>query len=468
MTGDVAMGELAKFTFDNAFDDDQASQTPHQPEQDPRELPVYSEVDLEAARAEAFEEGTVVGEQRARDAAHEAIVAVLDRIGRQLPGLVARFAEIEEDARKQAAVLAFKIASKLAGELIERQPLAEVEAMIADALSQLGEQGNVPRIVVRVAEDLVDGAGQQVPVVTTSGQYSYLGKLVVSFDRFGTVEKIDQDASGPIRIARGDTPNALQPDCTVRMEVVNRLKDGLDLLAQPIVATEVGLDGRRNSVRTRETNLGNLMADSLLWQVGLLASEFGALPPDVAIQNGGGIRSDLILPAGQFREIDTFAMAPFGNLVTVVEEVSRSQFKEILENAVSRAVEGDASGGTGRFAQVSGFRFEWSASGTAQVLNPDGTVQVPGSRVQRVVLETGAVIVGGGKVIPGADLTVATLDFLARGGDEYPYRGSPFTVLGVTNQQALTDYVRFLAGQGKVITAADYPEGGEGRIKRLP
>jgi len=55
-------------------------------------------------------------------------------------------------------------------------------------------------------------------------------------------------------------------------------------------------------------------------------------------------------------------MAPFSNLVTVVEEGSRSQFKEILENAVSRAVDGDTSGGAGRLAQVSGFRFECGTS----------------------------------------------------------------------------------------------------------
>ena len=49
-------------------------------------------------------------------------------------------------------------------------------------------------------------------------------------------------------------------------------------------------------------------------------------------------------------------------MVAVVEEISRSQFKEVLENAVSRAVGGDTEGGTGRFAQVSGFSFEWSES----------------------------------------------------------------------------------------------------------
>ena len=115
-----------------------------------------------------------------------------------------------------------------------------------------------------------------------------------------------------------------------------------------------------------------------------LAVDYDAAPPDVALQNGGAIRSGIVLPAGPIRLLDTFDMAPFSNLVTVLENISREQFKEVLENAVSRAVEGDTEGGTGRFAQVSGFSFEWSESGTAQVLDPDGWVEVEGTRVQRV------------------------------------------------------------------------------------
>ena len=161
-------------------------------------------------------------------------------------------------------------------------------------------------------------------------------------------------------------------------------------------------------------------------------------------------------------------MAPFANMVAVVEEISRSQFKEVLENAVSRAVGGDTEGGTGRFAQVSGFSFEWSESGIAQVLNPDGSVKVPGTRVQTAVLDGGEVIVHAGRVASGLDLTVATTDFLARGGDEYPFRGAPFIALGVTYQQALVNYLQFPAGLDGTVTAADYRDGGEGRIKRLP
>ena len=309
--------------------------------------------------------------------------------------------------------------------------------------------------------------GTEVPVVTTSGQYGYLGKLVVQFDGDGNLVEIDADASGPIRIAGGDNPDAVQPEPRMQQEVVNPVVKFLEELKRPIATSQVDLEGRRSEVRSRETNQGNLMADALRWQASRMAADYDVVPPDVAFQNGGGIRNDAVLPAGQIRELDTFDMAPFSNLVTILENISREQFKEVLENAVSRAVEGDVSGGSGRFAQVSGFSFEWSESGTAQVLNPDGTVGTPGTRIRRVVLDDGTVIVDGGGVVPGPALTVATIDFLARGGDQYPYRGTPFTILGVSYQQALANYIQDPAGLNRTVTADDYPLGGEGRIKQL-
>jgi hypothetical protein len=71
---------------------------------------------------------------------------------------------------------------------------------------------------------------------------------------------------------------------------------------------------------------------------------------------------------------------------------------------------------------------------------------------------------GGGALAAGAPaVNIATNDFSARGGDQYPFRGAPFvTFPGVTYQQALSRFIQ--ENLGGVITAADYPEGGEGRI----
>jgi 5'-nucleotidase len=304
---------------------------------------------------------------------------------------------------------------------------------------------------------ITDATGVDVPVVTTAGDYKYVGRLVVSFDRDGQVLSVD-GVSDPVRVS-GVAPDAVGPDPFLQATVVDPIVAYTDELARNVVAqSEVALEGRRDpGVRTEETNLGNLVADALLATGQQRAAEFGVAPPQVALQNGGGIRNNSLIPAGPLTELDTFAVAPFGNFVSVVPDVPRAQFKEILENAVSAAPAAD-----GRFAQVAGFSFGYDPTRTAQVVNDAGTVLTPGERVRSVTLADGTVIVADGQVVAGAPVAVATNDFSARGGDQYPFRGLPFTTVGVTYQQALASYL--VTDLGGLVSQADYPEGGSGRI----
>ena len=329
-----------------------------------------------------------------------------------------------------------------------------------------GDEGVVYGAYPRMATDM---DGTQVPVVTTSGEYRYVGKLVVGFDKNGQVLEVVADRSGPVRVATGDcngyTPceDAVEPDPMMQAMVVDPVEAALAELAATVIGTsEVDLDGRRSpGVRTMETNEGNLIADALKWHAEQVAADYGLPMPDVALQNGGGIRNNTIIPAGDITLLDTFSMVPFPNFVSMVPDIPRSQFKEILENAVSRVEFSD-----GRFAQVSGLSFSWDPDGTAQILDEDGSVVTPGTRVVDVALDDGTMIVSAGVVVDGPGLNIATIDFLARGGDQYPYRGAPFTNIGATYQQALANYIEL--GLSGLISAVDYPEGGEGRIVELP
>lgn len=302
--------------------------------------------------------------------------------------------------------------------------------------------------------------GSLIPVVTTAGNYKYVGRLIVDFDEKGHVLGWD-DESGPVRVAGGDSPDAVKPNRYIQKRVVDPVVMAVAELNQNVIGTsEVALDGRRSQVRTAETNEGNLIADALLWQAAALAAVFGVEAPDVGLQNGGGIRNDDIRGPGDISELDTFDMLPFSNFVTIVPDIPRSQFKEIMENAVSRV-----ETVSGRFAQVSRFTMVWDPAGTAQELDDEGNVVTPGTRVESITLADGTSIVSGGAVVAGDALNIATIDFLARGGDQYPYRGAPFTSVGVTYQQALANYI--VDGLGGLISGADYPEDGEGRITEL-
>ncbi len=338
-----------------------------------------------------------------------------------------------------------------------------------------GDEGAVYGEYPQVVSDM---DGTMVPVVTTSGEYRYVGQLVVGFDKHGEVVEV-VDRSGPVRVATGTcndtTPcdDAVTPDPTMQAMVVDPVEAYLAALGETVIATsEVDLDGLRSSVRSMESNEGNLIADALKWHAEQVAADYGVPVPDVALQNGGGIRNNTIIPAGPITELDTWDMVPFPNFVTFVPDIPRTQFKEILENAVACTQANDIvvnpNCGSGRFAQISGFSFEWSAAGIGQILDDAGNVTTPGTRVVEVALDDGTVIVTGGTVVPGAPIQIATIDFLANGGDQYPYRGAPFIQLGATYQQALSNYIQDPAGLNGMISAADYPFGGEGRITELP
>jgi 2',3'-cyclic-nucleotide 2'-phosphodiesterase (5'-nucleotidase family) len=308
--------------------------------------------------------------------------------------------------------------------------------------------------------------GAQIPVVTTAGDYKYVGRLIVEFNKSGKATGVNP-LSGPVRVAGGSNPDAVLPDPDIQAQVVVPVQEYIAGLAANVIGTsQVALEGRRGptppGVRTAETNLGNLMADALLWQANQLAADFGVAPATVALQNGGGIRNNNLIPAGPITELNTFQIAAFSNFVSIVPNIPPAQFKEIMENAVSSTPLAD-----GRFAQISGFKLEYNTTGTAQVVDNAGNVLTPGNRVVTIQLDDGTYIVQNGVVVPGApSVNISTNDFSARGGDQYPFRGAPFTTVGVTYQQALFNYI--VDGLTGLISAADYPEGGEGRIILLP
>jgi 5'-nucleotidase len=318
-----------------------------------------------------------------------------------------------------------------------------------------------------------DNAGATVPVVTTSGEYKYIGRLMLGWSG-GTVRAID-NRSDAVRVAPETQPDGVTPDPTVVAQVEQPVQSYVNALAAIVVGnSSVPLDGRRGNgnanpasatpgIRTTETNLGNLSADSLLWTAQQKAAEFGVPVADIAIQNGGGIRNNNIIPTGNISELDTFNIHAFANFVSVVPNVTPTKLKELLENAYSRVEFAD-----GRFAQISGMTVVYDQDRQAQIVNAAGGITTPGDRIREVVLSNGTVIVTGGAISPTApaSLTLATIDFLVRAnGDQYPFNGMPFTTVGVTYQQALRDYIS--TGLSGLITPAQYPAGGEGRITRL-
>ncbi|MPZ88650.1 MAG: bifunctional metallophosphatase/5'-nucleotidase [Nitriliruptorales bacterium] len=303
-----------------------------------------------------------------------------------------------------------------------------------------------------------DADGNQIPVVTTVGDYGDLGRLVMGFNRSGDVVSISA------RSQLFDVTTDLPVDRRVQAQVVEPVEAYVaDLAATTVATSEVLLNGDRGQVdpetgdvtvagvRNSETNLGSLMGDALLETGRNEAPEFGVVPPVVAIQNGGGIRASA--GPGDVTLLDTFNVAAFSNFVSVVPGVTGSDLLALLEHGVAAVEVND-----GRFSQVAGMRFSFDRSFPA------------GERIRELTLSEGdiPIVVDGALVDPDRVIPLATNDFTARDGDGYPFEAlglTEFTTVGVTYQQSLADYLTETLGGS--VTAADYPEGGLGRITRI-
>jgi 2',3'-cyclic-nucleotide 2'-phosphodiesterase (5'-nucleotidase family) len=192
----------------------------------------------------------------------------------------------------------------------------------------------------------------------------------------------------------------------------------------------VFLDGLRTSVRTEETNLGNLTADANL----AVAREVDPTTV-VSIKNGGGIRAPIgvfEIPPGSTDPADVIKAPPRANPLAGKEEGQISQLDienalrfnndlslitvtaEQLQGLVEHGVSATVAGATpGRFPQVAGIRFSYDPT------------KEPGKRVVSLIVggQGGDItVVADGTLQAGVGpFRVVTLRFLVEGGDGYPF-----------------------------------------------
>jgi 2',3'-cyclic-nucleotide 2'-phosphodiesterase (5'-nucleotidase family) len=304
-----------------------------------------------------------------------------------------------------------------------------------------------------------DRDGHPVLVVNSDQLYGYIGHLIVGFDQDGHIARIDP-RSGPI----ATTIEAI----TELEKVVGRslapsaeIKRTFDeLAATPMVAdllkvvgrNAVALNGERLDVRTRETNLGRIAAESTLWYARRTVRE---KPADIALKNGGGLRGSI--PAPQMTGFTTAQALAFDNKQTVTEITARGLLAA-MENAVSRVPAAD-----GRFPHLAGAYLEFDASrpGLSDQPTLDKASRVKTLKVARangpvdVVVENFAI-----RGDPDRRFVLATNDFLMDGGDGYQSLKAAAAAFGKTTPEAgerriLIDYVtEALGGQ---VNLADPP-----------
>jgi len=323
------------------------------------------------------------------------------------------------------------------------------------------------RPVGKYPELVKDANGVDVPLITTKGNYAYVGRFDISFDSKGAMTSYNKTTSFPRRvIPRSSVSEALAikdavtPIAAIVESVEKPLQKCLTGFSTPIASSQVVFATDRGSatvlgVRTAETNGGNLVADAFVHAYQSRASAFSlpassATSPVIALQNGGGIRQNggITLPTngapGAINRGNSFDLLPFDNRLVAITGVSATDLKEIMERSCAVST----SGG-GQFLQISGFKVSCSRSGTAIVIsNPvgdsyAGSVTTPGSRVREISLADGRALVRDGAVVSGAPtVTVVTNNFTAEGGDNFPTLAKLVkTGFGISYEQALYDYL---------------------------
>ena len=332
-----------------------------------------------------------------------------------------------------------------------------------------------------------DADGNDVPLVTTTANYRYLGVLSLEFDADGALVAA---TGGPRRVVDVSTgePDGVVADAVVFTTAVQPVIDYIDNLDSILLAAvDVTLDGRSDSIRSFETGLGNLIADAQLWVARRDAETFGVTSTvDAAVIGAGGIRNDILFnPEGRRRAFFSRALAttllPFSNDVTIVENLAPEDFVALLENNYSRTelingMPDREGGGTGRFGQLAGVDVVYDITEPPVVIDSDtGVVTQEGSRLQSVVLHDGTVILEDGELSPTArPVNIVVTSFHATRGDSGQFGDQFFhtveddleaTFLPTSYQQALVQYLTNEL-QGRV-TAERYPPEGEGRITEV-
>lgn len=345
---------------------------------------------------------------------------------------------------------------------------AAAPASVIDTEVYLGDDGLIGGVDGN-ADDAVEGdyptvstqsdlGGNNIPIVTGAGSYGYLNRLTLNFTGSGvTVEP----TSNPALIVSNtaDVTNGFAEDADVVADITP-VQTFLNVLATTVIGnTGVTLPQSSNLIRSDERAVGNLAADAYLAKAQELASEFGVDSPQIAMANGGGIRAPI--PAGDITLQTTFNVSPFGNFVAIVEDVTTADLKLLLENCYSKTIDADAGNdvdpqrqgsGTGRFAQIAGMSVVYDISKTALVLD-GGNEQIttPGVRIISATLDDNTPLIVDG-VPQAGTVDIAMPAFVAAGGDQwfrytkdgptwYTSADYTFTILGVTDQQALADFI---------------------------
>ncbi|MGY4477093.1 FliH/SctL family protein [Bradyrhizobium sp. USDA 3364] len=161
------MAAPAKFLFDTDFS---------APDRSRERAPTPAEVAQKVADAEAraYRAGYEAALREAKVESDRRAAQALEEIGAAIKGIAARFAGIETRMETEAVDVAVAVARKLCAELIAREPLGEIAALVSDCFSHLVA---TPHLVVRINDALYEAAHDGIERMAAHSGFQ--GRLVI-------------------------------------------------------------------------------------------------------------------------------------------------------------------------------------------------------------------------------------------------------------------------------------------------
>ena len=219
--------------------------------------------------------------------------------------------------------------------------------------------------------------------------------------------------------------------------MVKEIKEKYDAenAVEVVSKSPVELNGDRENVRVRETNLGNVVADAL-YQYGQTGFSH---PTDIAVTNGGGLR-ETIAKDKPITKGNVIAVLPFGNTITQIQ-VTGQQVLDMFEKSLGSILQVNKDGKTvldengqpllepsGGFLQVSGVKvyYDTNLPSGKRVLTVQVKNHINGAYEKLDLSKT---------------YYLTTNDFLAAGGDGYSMLGG-VREEGPSMDAAFEDYLK--------------------------
>ncbi len=160
------MAAPAKFLFDTDF---------AAPDKTRERAATAAEIAEKIANAEAraYRAGYEAAQREKAESDRRSALA-LEEIGIAIKAIASRFSGIEARMETEAVDVAVAVARKLCNELVSREPLGEITALVSDCFSHLVA---TPHLVVRINDQLYDAARDNIERQAAQGGFE--GRLVI-------------------------------------------------------------------------------------------------------------------------------------------------------------------------------------------------------------------------------------------------------------------------------------------------